>query len=108
MSPPFAVLTICLHRQIAKLEQEDSALRAISLEGLAVFQPTLNPRNHPRQSALIRRYALAQQTIKVAPRLLKPDFSANPVSLFGSLLAPPAFISTLTRDLRPRGCTTAI
>lgn len=78
-------------------------MRTPSPEEMAVFRQTLNQRQAQTEQALRQRYGLAQQTVEAATQLLKQEFSANPVILFGSLLDQSRFHLTSDLDLAVGG-----
>jgi uncharacterized protein len=74
-----------------------------SPEEMAVYRRTLQRRQHAEHQRLAQRFEAAMQVVQAAHTLLKQDFQAREVILFGSLLHRERFHLSSDIDLAVRG-----
>ena len=78
-------------------------MRPVSAEELCLFRQTMQQRDAQSHLALEQRFRDAQQIITAATQLLKQDFSAGQVILFGSALNQDCFHLNSDIDLAAAG-----
>lgn len=78
-------------------------MKPVSPEEMAVFRHNLALRQQADQQRLAQRFEAAMQVVQAANTLLKQDFQAQEVVLFGSLLHRERFHLSSDIDLAVRG-----
>jgi predicted nucleotidyltransferase len=78
-------------------------MRTLNAEEMARFRQTMHQREAQCQQQLAQRFQAAQQVVQKAAQLLKQDFAATQVILFGSVMAPERFHFSSDIDLAVAG-----
>ena len=80
-------------------------MRAITDEEFAIYRQTMHQRDAEHRAKLNQRFVSANRVAKLASNLLRQDFQAKQVILFGSLVSQNLFHVTSDIDLAVSGLT---